>query len=80
MKKKDFKKITKEAKKGIKGIKKEGKKIKKELKKAVNDISNFDPMKDFEMPDFDKQMKESMKGFNTDFKIDLGLKRKKGGI
>jgi len=53
----------------LKKIKKEVKKIKKEWNKAANDLKNFDPMKDMEMPDFSKQMKDS--GFKINTRCDI---------
>lgn len=66
-KKFDLKKITKSAKSGIKSIKKEGKKIKIELNKTIDNINNFDPLGDFEMPNFEQDLNLDLGDF------DLGL-------
>lgn len=66
-KKIDFKELQKKAKKGIKTIKKEAKNIKKEFQKVTDEISNFDPMKDIEMPDFNNQLQ----GFNLNTRCEI---------
>jgi phage terminase small subunit len=43
-------------KKNLKKIKKELVKVKDEWNKAVNDLQNFDPMKDFDMSNFKLDM------------------------
>ena len=64
------KKIGKPKKKDtIKKLKKETKKVKDEWNKAIKQFQNFDPMKDMEMPDIKKQLKDF--NFKLDSKCDL---------
>ena len=61
--KKEIKKPKKKTnKKMIKELKKSVKKVANEWNKAFDALQDFDPMENFEMPDFEKQFK--------DFKID----------